>query len=254
LLELYNNGDLVKGCKVVIWNNGPNSISFELPYNNGDVEWFFEESINNMSLAKIYNQFISSYSAERYVILDYDTKPNSNYIYDVLSLSIDKIGIPIIKNKGVVQSPRVNRGFSLPPYRKTDSISAIGSGLNFSNKTVEMFINEYGNVFDDRFVLYGIDSTFFIRLARIGLNDELVLCSEIQHSLSRLENEGSGVTEFRRIERGYDFGLQLRFYFRFKLLVSFFKILIFSLGRNNSISVWHIFSSFIRGYHPRSKN
>ncbi|MBB1356384.1 hypothetical protein H5072_20460, partial [Pseudoalteromonas sp. SR45-5] len=71
-----------QNCKLTVWNNGPDELI------NKNLEPFmlkgFEveviETVENESLAKIYNRFINKNIAQKYIILDDDTQLNDLYL------------------------------------------------------------------------------------------------------------------------------------------------------------------------------
>ena len=70
-------------AKLVIWNNGP------APFKSTDCTKLeslgyavaVKETLNNKSLAVIYNKFLVENAAERYVLLDDDSELNPAYIF-----------------------------------------------------------------------------------------------------------------------------------------------------------------------------
>ena len=99
-----------KNAKLVIWNNGPKKlesydVSFiaELGY---DIT--IEETLNNESLAYIYNSFINSHEAEKYIFLDDDSTLNANYIDEASRSNSSVVSMPIITVNGVAKNPKIN--------------------------------------------------------------------------------------------------------------------------------------------------
>ncbi|WP_413691538.1 hypothetical protein [Psychromonas sp. KJ10-2] len=95
--------------------------------------------------------------------------------------------------------------------RKSKVVS-IGSGLVIGRDVAAFVKKIYGDIFDERFYLYGVDTTFFLRVFNSNLSNRINIISGFQHSLSRLQKESNEVKKFRCIERSYDKGLTIRFY------------------------------------------
>ena len=203
-------------CQLTIWNNGPNSLL------NQDVADFealgfsvsIVETLENRSLAKIYNQFVDSVESDKYVILDDDSILNDDYLTDVLAANTDEVCIPIIRMNDEVKGPRINKKIVLAPSQFTNRarISAIGSGMVFGAKIASMLKQQESTVFDERFFFYGVDTTFFLRLNRSDEEFPLRVINSFSHSLSRYEKESEKVRAFRKRERSCTVALCLRHY------------------------------------------
>ena len=194
---------------VVVWNNGPKNLDKEMVASfRNSLDFELVETINNISLAKIYNEFIKSNDVDNYMFLDHDTSVNIDYITESKAF-VGIVAAPKIYSNGNLHSPRfINKSLF-----SSKEITAIGSGLIVSKEVATLLYKKYGSVFDERFVLYGVDTTFFYRLGQtINLESDLMVLPELQHSLSSNEVESVKVNEFRVKEKSYDFGLRLRYY------------------------------------------
>lgn len=244
------------GFNLVVWNNGPNhilTVDCELLKLKG-FNVFLIETIENRSIAKIYNEFIDSYPSDRYVFLDHDSMLGDSYLSEVLCRREVGIGVPVVRSKSVVRSPVVNGKFHGGAYGASDRVRAVGSGLVLSAGMVSVIKNKFTTVFDERYFLYGVDTTFFLRVWLLKASHHVVLLGEFEHSLSRLEIESKELKRFRRVERGADMGLTLRYYFPLSSFL-FWQIAkeickIFYGG--SSISFTSLLSSFVSGRHYRS--
>ena len=115
----------------------------------------------------------------------------------------------------------------------------------------------YKNVFDERFYLYGVDTTFCIRLFERKLTGSVNIIPGFNHSLSRLENESVKTTNFRRVERSYGQGLTLRYYYPLltgiyyllRVTASTLKRMIFKQTYN--VNIIDMFKAFLNGKHRR---
>lgn len=238
----------LKGVKLVIWNNGPNSLNENVVSSFKDkLDFDLIQTIENISLAKIYNKFVSSNDSSKYVIFDHDTSVNFNYLKAVKLLN-GNIAAPKIYSRGVLHSPR----FSHLPLSSRREITAIGSGLVISKSAVARISKYFGNVFDERFVLYGVDTTLFYRLAKYyDLEKELFFLPELEHSLSSDETEISVINQFRLKEKSYDFGLRLRFYPSYDKFILLFILIAKSILKSSPLKVSYIFAAIFTGKHYR---
>lgn len=243
------------GVNLCIWNNGPKEVTTDKSVLEELEEKGFKitirQTINNIPLSYIYNRFIQSFSSDNYLILDHDSELTREYLAFILRKNDIFVGMPIILANGVPQSPYSNGVFSAGPYTKMDYVTAIGSGIIISNEAAKAVRIKYGNVFDENFALYGVDTTFFIRLNKLELTEKLQSMPGFEHSLSRLEAEPEEVKRFREIERSYDFGLMLRHYPSISLLIIIAKqALLWPFGKNK-IKLSKALKVFIAGRHER---
>ena len=264
LLSFIESTVNFNGSKLVIWNNGPLKLK---SYNvTGLVEKGFDveikETIENESLAKIYNQFIASTTADNYMILDDDSELNESYLKKVLALESSKIGVPIILFNNTIQGPRINNEVlqdSTYICKSKDKVIAIGSGIVIGHDFVKLIIQMYGNLFDERFYLYGVDTTFFFRVNQLGFSSSICFLPPLSHSLSRLESESKNVREFRVKERAYDVGLQWRYYYPLhKAIYNILRITVVNLFRllkikRGPLNLKYILKAYFLGVHYRFK-
>jgi len=247
-----------KDVRLVIWNNGhqllnePN-VDALLLKSFDSVEVI--ETVENKALSAIYNQFLERWSADRYVILDHDSTLNHEYLAEILCLKNIDIGVPLISSLGEVRSPVMRGEFHEGPYSSDDGFIAIGSGLVLSDKVVSTMLKSFATVFDERFYLYGVDTTFFLRVETLNLAASISLISGFKHSLSRLEKEIPEKKRFRSIERSYEFGLRWRYYYpqsKF-LLFLFFKIILKRCLCMDTLFITDIIKAIVIGRHYREK-
>lgn len=240
-------------AELCLWNNGPISAKPQQRtverFKEMGVSIRFVETIKNYPLSWIYNHFLKVFDSKSYVILDHDSKLSKEYVIYLRDSSSDFISVPLIKAKGAPRSPLVNGKFSFGPYNKFDHLIAVGSGVILSAEAAREIAFRFGDVFDERFALYGVDTSFFIRVNKLGLSEKVKIVPGFEHSFSRLEEEPATIKAFRELERGYDLGLQLRLYPDGRRLGSFFKQIIFSFIGKNNLSVVSAFIGFFRGRH-----
>lgn len=116
-------------------------------------------------------------------------------------------------------------------------VVSVGSGVVIYKSLLEKFSSFDLQPFDERFALYGVDTSFFLRLKMIkskGRDVNIQVASQIYHSLSRVN---STFSPFRHRERLYDALLTNMYY------------------KDKSVAVLEILKMFIREIrHSRYKN
>lgn len=249
-------------CIVKILNNGPKHIDAAqspivdaIRHSNASVQ--IEERLDNLPLSVAYNRFIEEIACDRYVFLDQDTSISEDFLTALENHRDADLVLPMIVSHGSVQSPTVGS----KPVTKTSEVSrenlmGIGSGIAIARPLVSDMRRQYGTVFDQRYALYGVDSTFFLRLRMLPASRRLrIVCDgRLLHSLSRLEKEDRHVKNFRGSERSYDLGISLRRYASLHLFKHFIKSIPGMLNGRNSLSLAKIVKAFTLGRHPRCKN
>lgn len=254
LNSLYAGLGFLDNVELVVWNNGPSLLS------ENDCALVYErfpdssvvQTINNISLAAIYNNFIDDCIADYYVILDHDSTLTESYLAELKSLTEPGVYVPVITMGGVPQSPRNQKKFSPGPFTDEDCPVAIGSGMVLSHEILIQTKKAFGSIFDERFVLYGVDTTFFYRIHKLGISSQIRVVSGFNHSLSRLEKEGETISKFRTKERAYDLGLTLRYYPAVGIYADFLKyILKFIVGRGFASFIFFALVALLCGRHYR---
>lgn len=247
----------LSSVSIKIINNGPEIIEMD-----GDVwnqlndrasEVLFENRTENAPLSKLYNQFISSINSDYYIILDDDSDLSEFLIENLVDCEIDLI-IPKIYSLDDCKFYYPCQDGVLIETGDNISISrvmSISSGLTISNKLIQLFNLHYGKVFDERFALYGIDTSFFLRLHELSRSEIIsVDCKfTLLHSLSRTQNE---ISRSRTIERIYDTALTARHYPKFLGKIEFMKILCYYVGKFKFYYAYKLLHCYISGIHPRA--
>lgn len=246
----------------VIWNNGPTSCEEEFlnvyEYNKNIR---YHETLHNISLAKIYNEVINKYNAQIYIILDDDSSLTDAYFEAVKQISPNEVGMPVIYYDRKIINPCINgqiysKGINIDA---NDTITTIGSGLVVGRGVASQLFKAYNSVFDERFYLYGVDTTFCFRLNKLKINDKIKIIDGFEHGLSRLEGKNDKLTLFRKIERSNDLALQIRYYKEKKhwflmmvlLLASSIKKFITFQPQQYKYST--IIKTFVKGKHERQR-
>ncbi|MFM4990453.1 glycosyltransferase family 2 protein [Aeromonas veronii] len=189
LQSMFKSHRISSLSQLIIWNNGPSEMTLDIDDKTKDKWQRIEliQTLDNKPLSYIYNQVIEGYPADRYVFLDDDSQLTSEYLAAVTN-SQAGVTVPAIYSHGVYRSPTVCGQFNAGPYQVTDKVIAIGSGIGVRHDIAEQLKAHYSDVFDSRFALYGVDTTFFLRLHQLGLSGQVVMIDGFEHSLSRLEN------------------------------------------------------------------
>lgn len=236
--------------QLLVWNNGPKKF-LEQDYlwlGENFPRYDIKETLKNISLSKLYNEFISSYPAYKYVILDDDSEINSLYLNDVINYIDDGVAVPIIRVQNIECGPKVNNKYKCSPFKSDDRVEAITSGIVISNKITDAVVSIYKDVFDERFGFYGVDTSFFWRLKKMYISDKVKTIHPLNHSLSRLTDEPKNIKKFRCKERSIDVALQIRYYSESKIY-DFIRVIVSALLGRNKLNAYYIIRYFIVGRH-----
>lgn len=243
---------------LLIWNNGPAMVDPDLPerfhekFNSITVH----QDISNAALSKIYNYALEHNNNSYCVILDDDSTVSNEYLSAISSIESDECLVPILTNKGEVQSPLINKKKvespdNIEPCKK---IRAVGSGIVLGKGFQDKLKKAFGSVFDERFLLYGVDATFFTRVESAGLLGNIKVIPGFEHSYSRLESGEDTLSEFRKKERAYDEGLRIRYYKSkpsiFIYLLKLSKNLLFKSDNQKERYIW---DAIVTGKHYRDR-
>ncbi|MBH0044854.1 hypothetical protein [Pseudoalteromonas sp. NZS11_1] len=262
LSSLISSGTQFSNAKLVIWNNGPNELtSCDVSFlTNLGYKVQIEETLHNESLAVIYNFFINNNQAEKYIFLDDDSTLNANYIKAACRSAASVVSMPMISSGGKVKNPVINSIVYSKGQNITanDKVITIGSGLVVGKGVVHELLRSFNSVFDERFYLYGVDTTFCHRLTLSRLVASIRIIVGFEHSLSRLETESERVTKFRQKERSYDFGMTLRYYYSFpralyilaRITLHVLKCIL--LSKKRVFSILFLFRAYITGKHYKA--
>ena len=216
-LQTLDKLSSLKNINVIIWNNGPEDLKPEFDKSSliTSLKSLFyyvrlEQTLCNKPLSHIYNEFTD----KDLLILDHDTELTESYSLSVkeFMLSKQQLLVPKIIQGGLVCYPK-QKGKVLESqvtgYMDFNKVISITSGLVVKKCLLKELADTFGAVFDPRFALYGIDTTFFIRCKNLGL-EEFYLGGDLLHDLS--SNSEAVISDARLKERGIDTFLQLRCY------------------------------------------
>lgn len=255
--SLLNHWGNKKDLHLDIINNGPSLIDEVALDIKGTFQYF--QYLDNRKLSLLYNEFLERNKSEYYVILDGDSELSEEYFQSLESLKevapYADFALPqILSNDKCVYPKKIDRNSKKISNR--DGAMSISSGLVISHRLVLQYIKQYGTVFDERFYLYGVDSSFFDRLRL--LEQELFGCyaGSIIHSLSSNEEEAPNVKAFRSLERSNDFGLSTRYYFNLHKCIRLIYFIFtnpLGIGIFKSLSFQEVLKAMLSGIHYRER-
>ena len=231
---------------ITVINNGPECISSE-SHSEG-IELF--NYIENKPLSKLYNNFLNMNSFDYGVLLDDDSTLTRNYLDAVTSFNGD-VGLPILKYKNQIISPLISGKVIRTTLKSKDKLLAAGSGLVLSNSFANEIKDEFNTIFDESFALYGVDTSLFLRMRILGFIDRVDIIEGFEHSFSKMTEESSDINHFRNVERSYEFGLMLRHYISFGLVIKFFVTVLKAVSGKSRFSLLSIVKTIFLGKHPR---
>ena len=240
-------------CKLIIWNNGPapllsdDTSSFE----SIGLDCHIVETLENRPLSYVYNEFIQNNDSEKYIILDHDSSLSTEYWSSVKNTD-DLLLLPKVISQGRICSPN-----KLPEngtrYKAKQKFSAITSGMVLSNTLINKIKSNYGNVFDENYAFYGIDTTFMLRMKNLALCDQISVIDGFSHSLSKDEDEPEKTKLFRAREMAISTALTTRHYPTYSSIRRFVKSISRSLRKKNNYPIKDMFEALLSGKHPRCK-
>jgi len=243
---------------LLVWNNGPQPLDEEerqaLLAAPGWSQVLIEQDLGNPPLSRVYNQVLRR-DAERLVVFDQDTEVDGRYL-SALEREAELL-VPLVLGAGAIRYPHqykqvVTEEGPLDPLATV----TISSGLCLSQRLAGRIGARHGDVFDERFALYGVDVSFFLRVQGLAREEpvELLCAGGLDHSLSELEAETPAQRRFRDIEKFY-VALLLRLHYKG---ASRGKVLRY-LGRQllgNRLYLYGVLPQMLRtvfrGRHPRT--
>ncbi|MEC6164038.1 MULTISPECIES: hypothetical protein [Klebsiella] len=264
LLELkYDNYQLL------LVNNGPELIE----PNDSFLEYFSRiknkvliiNYIDNKALSFIYNMVLNDYeNYDRFVFFDDDSDIDDGFFESIDATYNNKVDLqlPLIFDNNDVYYPIIDgtichdEKLANKRMRKYNDLFSIGSGLIIYSNLVKKFNKRKMKLFDDNFALYGVDYSFFRRIAILKKKHQedvnIVISSKINHSLSRTSNEYSS---WRHKERLLDIVLTQRYYSKgiSSSTAILTKLILKEALKLRFKNIYSIISAFIIGRHPRCR-
>lgn len=243
---------------LLVWNNGPQALDEAerqaLLAAPGWTQVFIAEDLGNPPLSRVYNQALQQ-GAERLVVLDQDTVVDGRYL-QALSREAELL-VPLVLGAGAIRYPHQHKAVVTEegPLDPQATVT-ISSGLCLTQGLAQRIAARHGDVFDERFALYGVDVSFFLRVQELAREEpvQLLCAGVLDHSLSELEAETPAQRRFRDIEKFY-VALLLRLHYKG---ASRGKVLRY-LGRQllgNRLYLYGVLPQMLqtvfRGRHPRA--
>ncbi|HCI6877333.1 TPA: hypothetical protein NPP87_004336, partial [Klebsiella quasipneumoniae subsp. similipneumoniae] len=216
-------------------------------------------------LSFIYNMVLNDYEKhDRFVFFDDDSDIDDGFFesLDATYNNMMDLQLPLIFDNdnayypiidGVIYSDEKSANEKIGKY---NDLFSIGSGLIIYSNLVKKFQQRNMKLFDDNFALYGVDYSFFRRIAILKNKHQedvnVAISSKINHSLSRTSNEYSS---WRHKERLLDIVLTQRYYSKG---ISISTLILFKLILKEALklrlkNIYLIISTFIIGCHPRCR-
>ncbi|GAC1038243.1 hypothetical protein thsps117_30010 [Pseudomonas sp. No.117] len=243
---------------LLVWNNGPQALDEAerqaLLAAPGWTRVLITEDLGNPPLSRVYNQALQQ-DAERLVVLDQDTVVDGRYL-QALSREAELL-VPLVLGAGTIRYPHQHKAVVTEegPLDPQATVT-ISSGLCLTQGLAQRIAARHGDVFDERFALYGVDVSFFLRVQELAREEpvQLLCAGVLDHSLSELEAETPAQRRFRDIEKFY-VALLLRLHYKG---ASRGKVLRY-LGRQllgNRLYLYGVLPQMLqtvfRGRHPRA--
>lgn len=223
---LENLPKLIKKCSIVVFNNGPEIVEAD---NLPDFITIHQVLING-SLSKIYNKFIESYSAGKYVLFDDDTDVNMDYLFELVSEEF-KVFFPKIRCENTEYYPVVNQ----------NGVQTITSGLALTPTAIKEIRDLNGFLFDESFDLYGVDTAFCYFINKYTF-PYVISKSCLEHQLSHVSGK-SGL--FRRKEVLLANSAALIKYFNVRLLLQTGSSIFWAIKTIQPKLLYKAFLSFV---------
>ncbi|QDD91389.1 glycosyltransferase family 2 protein [Pseudomonas oryzihabitans] len=202
---------------LLVWNNGPQAMDETerqtLLATPGWAQVLIEEDLGNPPLSRVYNRALQL-GSERLVVFDQDTVVDERYL-QALGREAELL-VPLVLGAGAIRYPHQYKQVvtSEGPLDPQATVT-ISSGLCLSRGLAQRIAARHGDVFDERFALYGVDVSFFLRVQGLAREEsvELLCAGVLDHSLSELEEETPAQRRFRDIEKFY-VALLLRLHYK----------------------------------------
>ena len=246
--------------EIVIWNNGSHSLSLSAScyqilatLHSLGIAINLQECLANAPLSHIYNRHTNS--QDYGLVFDDDTALTAEYIEDLKAFisSETQIFIPTIYANNAIFYPYLNGQLATGHQQKlfTGEVASITSGMCLSPSAIKSLQNRYAEVFDSRFNIYGVDTTFFLRTHKSGIRSYFI-GGRVNHNLSRATENHTAIAQFRYEERLCDMVLQIRRYLSFKT-IKYFKIFLSRYTLKRFLANLPLgMRVFVAGKHPRS--
>lgn len=217
---IANNVFNKNNFKVVIWLNG--NTNEDVIVKNATII----STKKNENLSYIYNTVIEKFpNFDTYTIFDDDSNVSSEYLDSIIHIKCDILVPEVFQNEQKLYPISLDSSRILNKDENTN-LKTISSGLTISRSLIKKIKKKHSDIFDSRFSFYGVDFSFFYRLAQ--LNDPtltIVQEGKIIHSLSRMEG-GYKINSFRWQQKVFENILMRRNYPVYNSKLLFPKIIL----------------------------
>ncbi|GKW41730.1 MULTISPECIES: hypothetical protein [Pectobacterium] len=242
---------------LIIWNNGPHyfdkqCIDEYTQYCKRQKIEIYQDT-RNISLSKIYNNFLKKLNYDFLVIFDQDSNICDNYFRLIYKNKNIDVLFPVITFTPIdTRLSNHSKNLNYKTFNAAETKS-IGSGLCISKKIVLKLLSEYGDIFDENFAFYFADFSFFNRLKRLGYVSGKKIGS-MSHEISGIARYDE-MNENTKCELGYG-KILLRIFEKKKsnLISSLIYCIKYWLkSRCSVITFYKITMCMLMRKHPRSK-
>lgn len=265
LLSSNRNGI---NLNVIIWNNGPTQLAikecekYKIIFNTNKIQLSIYENIQNIALSKIYNFFIKNQNFNFITILDQDSILDSDFFQHIKLNSDFDIIVPAIYSAGWRSKENT---LCFPIFSGTNKlldkntfamgeIESISSGLTLSNKLVKYLNNHRIEIFNERYALYAIDTSFFLDLQTFSDTQFRGICvGKINHSLDFNLQDRKKISPIRKLEMEYSKVLN-KIYYDKKSRLNVFLYLFrrFMRKEYSFLAFLKLIKCLIKKKHPRA--
>lgn len=251
---------IIDNATLVIWNNGPDLLdAADIESFRSASRWKFIEIQNrtdNLPLSSVYNRVVRM-GAERFVFFDHDTLVGEAYWRALESHPSLDVLAPRVWAQQVCHYPKLYKNVvTNEGHLDARGLITITSGMALSGSLLQALAAEEGEPFDERFALYGVDLSLFVRTQRLA---EKILVTagcygDLEHSLSELEEENDQVSAFRDLEKFY-VAILLRLHYKEVSKLKTLRYMVRQLLGKRSHLIRYtplLLSCLLQGKHPRA--
>ncbi|UOE80917.1 hypothetical protein LTQ03_05900 [Vibrio splendidus] len=257
--NLLKHKAVLENSDIYIFNNGPNYLKPDLEMDFGNCNVVIEQDLSNKSLSEIYNKFVEKFCSSRYVFLDDDSELTREYVVNAVNVTSEELAYPVIEFEGgsfpnVLNSPYFELNKLIGNYLPEDlELVTIMSGIVLGAEFMKVIKQHYGQVFDERFTFYGVDTSFCYRVNYLRSESKIKLISGFPHDLSKVSD--TPISNFKRDQNSIAVALMLREYEAFPkslckltmwVIVEIYRLLLFKDTNQNLFILIKVFVLGIR--------
>ncbi|MBE5223318.1 hypothetical protein IG608_17950, partial [Pectobacterium sp. A113-S21-F16] len=199
--------------KIIVWNNGPHEFDKDDVFGflgkckDKKIDSDIYQDTRNISLSKIYNFFVDTYSdSEYFTIFDQDTLVSDDFFINIRNNKDCHVIIPLIFSPTEPDEIRSPSYFDHKPFHHGEfnlgDCYAVGSCLTFSNHLKNLIVANGEKCFDENYAFYRVDTQFFFHIKKFNYFKGICI-GQIFHHLSE-KDDPSKMNQFKKLEIGYD--------------------------------------------------